>query len=324
MKDLKSRIGGMSAEKRELLEKLLKKKGMELPMASQEKHEEESDFKVMNFLENVATDKDPVEVSGPVYKEKETIQSIYNSYHDQLQSTIMHQHSFYMNIGYVADDSTRYSMIELPEQTIGRNYISLILETIGDCDINGHRMLDVGCGRGGAIHAARKYFQPGETVGLDLSSGAIEFCNSRHKYPNTRFLQGDAENLPFADGSFDVVTNIESSHHYQNIEKFYQDVYRVLSSGGYFLSNNLFETERIEQDKALLQQIGFTLVREQDITQNVLAACDYDHDKLFQGLDSSSNADWIGNAVSAPGSETYNYMKDGTCAYVIFKLQKTH
>ena len=48
-------------------------------------------------------------------------------------------------------------------------------------------------------------------------------------------MHGDADNLPFADQSFDAVINIEASHCYPRLSHFLADVARVLRPGGHFL-----------------------------------------------------------------------------------------
>jgi ubiquinone/menaquinone biosynthesis C-methylase UbiE len=49
------------------------------------------------------------------------------------------------------------------------------------------------------------------------------------------FVHGDAQSLPFADESFDVVINIEASHGYPDFPRFLAEVARVLRPGGRFL-----------------------------------------------------------------------------------------
>jgi SAM-dependent methyltransferase len=64
------------------------------------------------------------------------------------------------------------------------------------------RLLDVGCGAGTALLLAAKR---GATVsGLDASEGLL--ATARRHLPDVDLRQGDIEQLPYADGSFDVVT----------------------------------------------------------------------------------------------------------------------
>lgn len=71
----------------------------------------------------------------------------------------------------------------------------------------GQRVLDVGCGTGPvAITAARA---GAKVTGLDLSPALVERArqNARVAGVDVHFQEGDAEALPFADGSFDVVVS---------------------------------------------------------------------------------------------------------------------
>jgi len=49
---------------------------------------------------------------------------------------------------------------------------------------------------------------------------------------NVDFVRGDAEQLPFADESFDLVTCRIAAHHFPNISAFLSEAYRVMKPGG--------------------------------------------------------------------------------------------
>jgi ubiquinone/menaquinone biosynthesis C-methylase UbiE len=76
---------------------------------------------------------------------------------------------------------------------------------------------------------------PASFTGLDLNPASIGKCLERHKLPGLDFVQGDAENLPFPDQSFDAVVNVEASHQYPHFPRFLSEVARVLRPGGHFL-----------------------------------------------------------------------------------------
>jgi len=68
------------------------------------------------------------------------------------------------------------------------------------------RTLDVACGTGFLTQHLR-----GEITGLDQSASMLELA--RAKVPEGRFVQGDALELPFADGSFErVLTSFFYGH----------------------------------------------------------------------------------------------------------------
>jgi demethylmenaquinone methyltransferase / 2-methoxy-6-polyprenyl-1,4-benzoquinol methylase len=69
----------------------------------------------------------------------------------------------------------------------------------------GGSALDVACGSGKlTAELARIAGGGGRVVGLDFSPEMLEVARRRH--PNIEFIEGDALNLPFEDGSFDVAT----------------------------------------------------------------------------------------------------------------------
>jgi len=71
----------------------------------------------------------------------------------------------------------------------------------------GERVLDVGCGTGVAALTAAE--QGAIVTGLDLSPVLIEEARRHAEVGGTKveFHEGDAEHLPFADASFDVVVS---------------------------------------------------------------------------------------------------------------------
>jgi len=69
----------------------------------------------------------------------------------------------------------------------------------------GGSALDVACGSGKlTAQLARIVGSDGRAVGLDFSPRMLEIA--RRDHPGIEFLEGDALNLPFEDGSFDAST----------------------------------------------------------------------------------------------------------------------
>jgi ubiquinone/menaquinone biosynthesis C-methylase UbiE len=73
---------------------------------------------------------------------------------------------------------------------------------------------------------------PASYTGLDLNPAGVDFCRKKHKLPGLDFVQGNVEDLPFADQSFDAVINVEASHLYFRFPRFLAEVARVLRPGG--------------------------------------------------------------------------------------------
>ena len=92
------------------------------------------------------------------------------------------------------------------------------------------RVLDAGCGTGRNVRFLARY---GEVTGLDFSPVALDCCRQRGL---TRLVRGSANALPFAAGSFDLVTSFDvlTSGGVQDAEALPESA-RVLRPGGHLL-----------------------------------------------------------------------------------------
>jgi SAM-dependent methyltransferase len=302
---LAERLAGLGPDQRKLIERLIA--GKDPPVRAQTATFD--DEALQSFHSTRA-------------RTKSGARKFYNVINRELDATIFGAYSAFLNYGYVADSSPQFSPVELPAQMLNRTSVKLVLELIGDCKLAGKRVLDAGCGRGGTLVVVNQFFQPALRVGVDLSSAAIAFCGRAHLLPNTVFLEGDSEQLPFPDGSFDVVLNVESSHSYPDIGSFYAEVKRVLAPGGYFLYTDVFAPERFGAHDGELRRLGFALEQERDITRNVLLSC-----RETAGLRSRAFAEMaeqavIGDFLSAPGSTVFQEMESGKAVYRILKMMR--
>ena len=97
----------------------------------------------------------------------------------------------------------------------------------------GMRLLDV-C-TGPAMLAGAAVEQGADVIGLDFSDEAIDIA--RRNVPQAEFRQGDAQDLPFEDNSFDAVVCGYGVIHVPEPEKALSEVHRVLRSGGRFATS---------------------------------------------------------------------------------------
>ena len=100
-------------------------------------------------------------------------------------------------------------------------------------------VLDVATGTGNIALA----FAPlvSRVTGIDMSSKMLEQAKTRattEHILNAEFFEGDAENLPFPDSSFTIVTSRHAPHHFHDVPKFLSEVARVLKSGGRFIMSD--------------------------------------------------------------------------------------
>jgi ubiquinone/menaquinone biosynthesis C-methylase UbiE len=137
------------------------------------------------------------------------------------------------------------------------------------------RMLEVGCGPGWGLDMISRLEPASSFVGLDLSPKAIEFASKRSSNSERlRFMQGDAEALPFGDAEFDVVLNIESSHNYPHPEKFFAEAVRVLKPGGYLVHADMMTPSLRAQVDSIRRDLGQAVdwLVDEDISEWVRAS----------------------------------------------------
>lgn len=97
----------------------------------------------------------------------------------------------------------------------------------------GMKILDLGCGQGydGAFFA-----QKGAAVTAVDKIASPFWAVWRKKFPNLSFLAADAEKLPLANESFDLVFAKDVLHHTQNPRKFLKEARRLVKNGGKLIS----------------------------------------------------------------------------------------
>ena len=101
-------------------------------------------------------------------------------------------------------------------------------------------VLDAGTGTG---HTAL-YFAPhvAQVIAVDLSAQMIvqgQQLAAQRGIGNVEFRHGDVERLPFADGSFDLITPRYSAHHWPNLPVALQEFRRLLRPGGQVLVGDI-------------------------------------------------------------------------------------
>jgi len=102
----------------------------------------------------------------------------------------------------------------------------------------GTRLLDIGCGSGGALRALEGC--GAGTIGIDLSRAALGLA--RAAAPSAALLQGDGARLPFPDASFERVLNLGNLDHFADLVGGVREMRRVLTPSGraWVLLPNLF------------------------------------------------------------------------------------
>ena len=132
------------------------------------------------------------------------------------------------------------------------------------------RILDVGCGTGANLLMLSKY---GDAEGVDVSEDALAFCRERG-LENVKL--GAAEELPYDDGTFDLVTALDVVEHLDDDLAGLREMRRVLRPGGRVLLfvptfmflwglqddvSNHRRRYRMPELRRVLEQAGFEIER---------------------------------------------------------------
>lgn len=102
------------------------------------------------------------------------------------------------------------------------------------------RILDIGCGIGHNTMPVAKGYPDAEVIGVDVSAPMLRYGHARSVAQNVNnviFWQADAERLPFADNSFDLLFTTRFLHTIstQAAEVIFQEIYRILKPNGLML-----------------------------------------------------------------------------------------
>jgi SAM-dependent methyltransferase len=99
----------------------------------------------------------------------------------------------------------------------------------------GMRLLDVGCGPGSITRGLAERLAPGKVVGLDLSGETLDAARrdaAARGIENLEYEEGSVYELPFPDGSFDVVYAHQVLQHLRERGAALREMLRVVRSGG--------------------------------------------------------------------------------------------
>lgn len=232
----------------------------------------------------------------------------------------------FMNYGYaIGDEDFDPPLLDTVDEA-NRLQIQLYFHLVKSVPLEGLKILDIGCGRGGGPDYVKRYLRVKTIVGLDFSEKAMAFCARTHSNLGVAFLAGDAEALPFPERSFDAVLNVESSHCYSQMDQFLSEVKRVLRPGGYFLFTDFRDKKHLDPLKEQLQRSGLALLQQTDITPNIIQALEFDnarkHNLIVRGVPKLLRK-IMKEIVGCKGTRIYERFKRGKSVYWSYVFQKT-
>lgn len=231
----------------------------------------------------------------------------------------------FMNYGYAfIKDVQEAPQLDLSDEP-NRCSIQLYHHLVQAVNLNGHRVLDVGCGRGGGLDYLKRYLNVEDVIGLDASEKVMNHCSKAYQAQGLVFIAGDAEALPFPDQSFHAVINVESSHCYADMNKFLSGVKRVLRPGGYFLFTDFRDRQHVHLLEKQMERSGMIVIKKSDITGNVITALETNHNQKVAFIQKAAPKYFVRlfkEFAGCRGTRIYNRFKAGESIYLSYILEK--
>ncbi len=100
-------------------------------------------------------------------------------------------------------------------------------------------VMDLGCGTGFFLDALRERNPDSHLLAVDLAEGMVTYARQQKASLDCRCLCGDAENLPLADNSLELIFSSLAIQWCEDIDALFAEIHRVLAPGGSFVFSTL-------------------------------------------------------------------------------------
>lgn len=246
--------------------------------------------------------------------------ALYTELNRRFEATATSRHARFLNFGYRALPGEATAGPELPPRLPNRDSAQLLLEVAGDTDLRG-TVAEIGCGRGGNLWLMHRYLGATAVVGVDLTFASVRFARGDARAEHALFLNGDAESIPLATDSADVVLSLETSCTYPDVERFYREVARILRPGGTFLYADLMPTTVVDAIARVMDELGFTLLHHRDISANVTASRRARAERQARAIaladEARTNTEWVG----AEGGLVHDALQGDQNQYFLYRFR---
>ena len=116
----------------------------------------------------------------------------------------------------------------------------------------GEMCVDLGSGRGSdVIRLAEEVGEKGYVFGIDISEGMISKATAnleKFEVQNAKILKAELEQLPISSNSIDVVISNCTINHATDKPAVWNEVHRILKSGGRFVVSDIYATHPIAEE----------------------------------------------------------------------------
>ena len=155
-------------------------------------------------------------------------------------------------------------------------------------------ILDIGCGGGRNIERFAAEIKSGKVVGIDYSDVSVEKSIKLNREAidegKVEVIQGSVSEMPFDDGTFDIVTGFETIYFWPDFINDLKEVNRVLKKEGlvFFCNEAVYREGEMEKYDDLVELLDMKIYSE-DVLKESLEKTGF---KDFKAYVNNEN-DWI-------------------------------
>jgi ubiquinone/menaquinone biosynthesis C-methylase UbiE len=142
------------------------------------------------------------------------------------------QRQYYQNI---ASDYEKIHFQDEDEHLIACKFISFFCSELEITSV-----LDTGCGTGRNVSYLKSYFPQAKVMGNDVSADLLQVATNKHGISPEDLVCCSSYKLPFADNSFDIVTEFAMLHHVAEPDCVVAEMLRVARKGIFISDSNRF------------------------------------------------------------------------------------
>lgn len=131
-----------------------------------------------------------------------------------------------------------------------------------------HSILEIACGTGRVTKHLRKNFPPAASlIATDINPDMLELAQQQLNDPFITFQLADAQQLPFADTSFDLVVNQFGLMFLPDKQGGVNEAFRVLKPGGHFVFTTWDHAANMALFKLIIDETIVPLFKEEDVSR---------------------------------------------------------